>query len=35
MAACAALPKPVQTDTYAPAQEQFDFIKSQLRSLQA
>lgn len=35
MAACAAVPKPVQTDAYSPAQEQFDSIKSQLQSLQA
>ncbi len=35
MAACAAVPKPVQTDAYSPAQEQFDSIKSQLRSSQA
>jgi hypothetical protein len=35
MAACAAIPKPVQTNAYSPAQEQFDSIKSQLQSSQA
>jgi len=35
MAACAAVPKPVQADSWLPAQEQFHSIKSYLRSAQA
>lgn len=35
MTAFAAALKPVQADAYAPAQEQFDSIKSRLRSAQA
>jgi len=35
MAACAAVPKPVQADSWLPALEQFDSIKSYLRSAQA
>jgi hypothetical protein len=35
MAACAAVPEPVQADTWLSAQEQFHSIKSHLRSAQA
>ncbi|HEX5080844.1 MAG TPA: ISKra4 family transposase [Blastocatellia bacterium] len=35
MAACAAIPEPVQADTWLSAQEQFHSIKSHLRSTQA
>ncbi|MDX2029487.1 MAG: hypothetical protein SF339_02390 [Blastocatellia bacterium] len=35
MAAHAAVSKPNQADAYAPAQEQFDSIKSHLHSAQA
>lgn len=35
MAARAAVPKPIQADAYSSAQEQFDSIKSHLRSAQA
>lgn len=35
MAACAAVLKPVQADAYSSAQEQYDFIKSRLRSSRA